>query len=40
MGLPGLRARVDAAGGHFAAGPTEDGWLVEASLPIIPEAGR
>ena len=40
MGLPGLRARVDAAGGRFAAGPTEDGWLVEASLPITPEAGR
>ena len=40
MGLPGLRARVDAAGGLFHAGPVADGWQVEASLPIIPEARR
>ena len=40
MGLPGLRARVDAEGGRFHAGPTADGWQVEASLPIAPEVGR
>ena len=40
MGLPGLRARVDATGGRLTAGPTADGWQVEASLPIVSEAGR
>jgi signal transduction histidine kinase len=40
MGLPGLRARVDAEGGRFHAGPTSGGWQVEASLPIIAEVGR
>lgn len=40
MGLTGLRARVDAEGGRFRAGPTEGGWQVEAMLPIIAEVGR
>lgn len=40
MGLPGLRARVDAEGGRFHAGPTTDGWQVEAILPIIAQVGQ
>lgn len=40
MGLPGLRARVDAEGGRLHAGPTTDGWQVEAILPIRAEVGR
>jgi signal transduction histidine kinase len=40
MGLPGLRARVDAEGGRFHAGPTPGGWQVEATLPIVAEVER
>lgn len=33
-GLVGLRERVEALGGRFAAGPHRDGWEVRAELPI------
>jgi signal transduction histidine kinase len=36
-GLIGMRERVTALGGDFAAGPTSDGWLVRCWLPL--EAG-
>ncbi|TDD85166.1 two-component sensor histidine kinase [Actinomadura rubrisoli] len=32
-GLAGLRERVEMMGGDFAAGPVQDGFRVEASLP-------
>jgi signal transduction histidine kinase len=34
FGLIGMRERVTACGGEFAAGPTPDGWRVRASLPL------
>jgi signal transduction histidine kinase len=37
-GLAGLRTRVAALSGEFASGPTPDGWLVEARLPLREEA--
>lgn len=37
-GLAGLEVRVEALGGTFASGPTEAGWLVEARIPLHPEA--
>lgn len=33
-GLQMLRERVDALGGTFAAGPGDDGWTVEARIPL------
>ena len=32
-GLPGMRERIEQAGGHCAAGPDGDGWQVTASVP-------
>jgi signal transduction histidine kinase len=32
-GLRGMRERAESVGGHLTAGPTDDGWLVEAVLP-------
>jgi signal transduction histidine kinase len=34
FGLVGMRERVDELGGRFFAGPTGDGWLVTAELPL------
>jgi len=33
-GLDGIRERLRLLGGEVAAGPREDGWLVEARLPL------
>ena len=33
-GLVGMRERVEALGGALRAGPTENGWLVRAVLPV------
>jgi signal transduction histidine kinase len=33
-GLAGLRDRVDALGGRFTAGPSGDGFLVSAEIPL------
>jgi signal transduction histidine kinase len=33
-GLGGLRERVDALGGRFTAGPSGDGFLVSAEIPL------
>jgi signal transduction histidine kinase len=32
-GLTGLRERAELAGGAFAAGPSDDGWLVDVRMP-------
>ena len=32
-GLAGMRERLERAGGSLRAGPTEDGWRVEAEVP-------
>ena len=39
FGLVGMRERARALGGHVEAGPTPDGWLVDAHLPAaaIPD---
>jgi signal transduction histidine kinase len=34
QGLPGMRERVAAFGGHLDAGPEGAGWLVRAVLPL------
>ena len=34
FGLVGMRERVHELGGRFFAGPTGDGWLVTAELPL------
>jgi signal transduction histidine kinase len=39
FGLVGMRERARALGGQLEAGPTHDGWRVEARLPLA-EAGR
>jgi signal transduction histidine kinase len=39
FGLVGMRERARAVGGHLDAGPTADGWRVEARLPLAA-AGR
>jgi signal transduction histidine kinase len=39
FGLVGMRERARAVGGHLEAGPTADGWRVEARLPLAA-AGR
>jgi signal transduction histidine kinase len=36
-GLLALTARFEALGGDLRAGPTDAGWLVEATLPLAPE---
>jgi signal transduction histidine kinase len=33
-GIEGMRERVAIVGGRFAAGPTDRGWSVQASLPL------
>ena len=35
FGLVGMRERAVALGGTFSAGPTADGWTVEARLPLV-----
>jgi signal transduction histidine kinase len=35
FGLIGMRERARALGGDVTAGPTEDGWRVEARLPML-----
>lgn len=32
-GLDGMRERVERAGGHMDAGPTDDGWRVQLEIP-------
>jgi signal transduction histidine kinase len=39
FGLVGMRERARAVGGNLYAGPTADGWRVEARLPLA-SAGR
>ncbi|GLY33346.1 histidine kinase [Kineosporia sp. NBRC 101731] len=39
-GIPGLRERVAAAGGHLEAGPTAAGFRLAAVLPPEPEPTR
>jgi signal transduction histidine kinase len=39
FGLVGMRERARALGGDFDAGPTADGWQIEARLPLA-SAGR
>jgi signal transduction histidine kinase len=36
FGLVGMRERARAVGGELEAGPTADGWRVEARLPLAP----
>jgi len=33
-GIKGMSERVRMLGGHFAAGPTSSGWLVNAWVPV------
>ncbi|HET6685400.1 MAG TPA: histidine kinase, partial [Jiangellaceae bacterium] len=40
FGLEGIRTRVAAAGGQTRIGPTSEGWLVAAELPVQPEETR
>lgn len=40
LGLAGLSTRVSALGGEFHSGPTPDGWLVEARLPLERVGGH
>ena len=35
-GLPGMKERVQQAGGHCEAGPDGEGWQVTASIPADP----
>jgi signal transduction histidine kinase len=35
FGLVGMGERARALGGDFQAGPTDDGWRVEARLPLV-----
>jgi signal transduction histidine kinase len=35
-GLPGIAERVALLGGHVEAGPTAEGWRVEAVVPLAP----
>lgn len=37
FGLTGLRERVDVVGGTLQAGPTEDGYLLQATVPVTPD---
>jgi len=36
LGLLGMRERVEALGGAFAAGPAAEGWQVTATIPVAP----
>ncbi len=38
FGLVGMNERARALGGELEAGPTSDGWRVEAHLPLVPSA--
>ncbi|MET0902911.1 MAG: histidine kinase [Acidimicrobiales bacterium] len=38
FGIIGMRERAHALGGELDAGPTVDGWRVEARLPPLPSA--
>jgi signal transduction histidine kinase len=40
FGLVGMRERARAVGGHLDAGPTADGWRVEARLPLAAARGQ
>ncbi len=40
FGLVGMRERARALGGRFGAGPTTDGWRVEAELPVAASEPR
>jgi signal transduction histidine kinase len=37
-GLTGMTERARALGGDLRAGPTGDGWAVEATIPVGPLA--
>jgi signal transduction histidine kinase len=39
-GIPGLATRVAAVSGEFWSGPTPQGWLIEARLPLHAGSGR
>ena len=39
-GLRGIAERVALLGGHVEAGPTAEGWRVEAVVPLEPVAGE
>ena len=40
LGLMGMRERASLLGGTLVAGPAEDGWAVECSLPLGGDEGR
>jgi signal transduction histidine kinase len=41
LGIPGMRERAGAVGGRLSAGPTGEGFLVRAELPLpVPASGR
>jgi signal transduction histidine kinase len=40
FGLVGMRERARAVGGDLDAGPTADGWRVEARLPLAAAGGQ
>jgi signal transduction histidine kinase len=40
FGLMGMRERARALGGELDAGPTADGWRVEARLPLLATGGE
>jgi signal transduction histidine kinase len=40
FGLVGMRERARAIGGRLEAGPTADGWRVDARLPAVIEGHR
>jgi signal transduction histidine kinase len=40
FGLVGMRERARAVGGELAAGPTPDGWRVDARLPLVAGDGE
>jgi signal transduction histidine kinase len=40
FGLVGMRERARALGGDLDAGPTADGWRVEAWLPLVATGGK
>ncbi|HEY4028182.1 MAG TPA: histidine kinase [Candidatus Dormibacteraeota bacterium] len=36
LGIAGMARRAALLGGRFAAGPAEDGWRVDVTLPAVP----
>ncbi|MFL6205550.1 MAG: sensor histidine kinase [Acidimicrobiales bacterium] len=38
FGIVGMQERARALGGQLEAGPTADGWAVEALLPLVPRS--